>query len=408
MGIIIEQYNITIGDIKDMDFITELNALLGIILFLIILYCINKLLKRVFDIKTFKGKLFCLVATIIIMSILYALFEKPIKYIEGNFVFLYLSTATIIAYTVHKVIRFQIFHKKKYSISQLDYMEGHQFECACADILKANAFKNVTVTQGSGDFGVDILAEKNGYKYAIQCKRYSHKLDNKPIQEVIGGLAYYGCTKGAVMTNQYFTEPAKKLAKINGVELWDRNILQKMSYAHSPQNEKLDRPKNFTADNTEPTYQFAATKEDNLEHNSNVNENETFSDEYVAKKNINLKYSNYSTLLTDLEENQKIYQEYIVAVATNIITYFNTSEVYIHLENIDIKFDTNEVIFEFTLKEQTRISQVKKLLKEIAKYVGVKYVEYVYPTSTPYTIGLKVPLPDYLKQTSTFVYECSK
>lgn len=286
MAIIIERYNITIGDIKDMDFITELNAFLGIILFLIILYCINKLLKRVFDIKTFKGKLFCLVATIVIMSILYALFEKPIKYIEGNFVFLYLSTATIIAYTVHKVIHLQIFYKKKYSISQLDYMEGHQFEYACADILKANAFKNVTVTQGSGDFGVDILAEKNGYKYAIQCKRYSCKLDNKPIQEVIGGLAYYGCTKGAVMTNQYFTEPAKKLAKINDVELWDRNILQKMSYARSPQNEKLDRPKNFTADNTEPTYQSAATKEDNLEPNSNVNENEAFSDEYVAEKTL--------------------------------------------------------------------------------------------------------------------------
>ena len=118
--------------------------------------------------------------------------------------------------------------KIKYSLSQLDNMEGHQFEHACANILRANGYKKVEVTKASGDFGVDILAEKNGVKYAIQCKRYSHKLDNTPIQEVIGGLACYNCSKGAVMTNQYFTEPAQQLAKINNVELWDRDVLQDM------------------------------------------------------------------------------------------------------------------------------------------------------------------------------------
>ena len=62
----------------------------------------------------------------------------------------------------------------------------------------------------------------------MQCKRYSHKLDNKPIQEVKAWLAYYHCDISAVMTNQYFTEPAKELARINGVKLWDRNALSKM------------------------------------------------------------------------------------------------------------------------------------------------------------------------------------
>lgn len=120
------------------------------------------------------------------------------------------------------------FIRRKYTLKQLDGLEGHRFEYACADILKMNGFKNVKVTQGSGDYGVDIIAYKNGKKYAVQCKRYSHKLDNKPIQEVKAGLAYYNCDIGAVMTNQYFTEPAKELARINGVKLWDRNALSKM------------------------------------------------------------------------------------------------------------------------------------------------------------------------------------
>lgn len=113
-------------------------------------------------------------------------------------------------------------------MKQLDKMDGHQFEYACADILKANGYKHVKVTRGSGDFGVDVIAEKDKVRYAIQCKRYNHKLDNTPIQEVVGGLAYYQCDKGAVMTNQYFTEPAKQIAQVNDIELLDRDTLSHM------------------------------------------------------------------------------------------------------------------------------------------------------------------------------------
>ena len=117
---------------------------------------------------------------------------------------------------------------RKYTLKQLDEMDGHQFEYACADILKATGYKHVKVTRSSGDFGVDIIAEKDKVRYAIQCKRYNHKLDNTPIQEVVGGLAYYQCDKGAVMTNQYFTEPAKQLAQVNDIELLDRDTLSHM------------------------------------------------------------------------------------------------------------------------------------------------------------------------------------
>lgn len=117
---------------------------------------------------------------------------------------------------------------RKYTLKQLDKMDGHQFEYACADILKANGYKHVKVTRSSGDFGVDIIAEKDKVRYAIQCKRYNHKLDNTPIQEVVGGLAYYQCDKGAVMTNQYFTEPAKQLAQVNDIKLLDRDTLSHM------------------------------------------------------------------------------------------------------------------------------------------------------------------------------------
>lgn len=138
--------------------------------------------------------------------------------------------AIVIAVVVFLSMVCTIYRKfhRKYTLKQLDKMDGHQFEYACADILKANGYKHVKVTRSSGDFGVDVIAEKDKVRYAIQCKRYNHKLDNTPIQEVVGGLAYYQCDKGAVMTNQYFTEPAKQLAQVNDIELLDRDTLSHM------------------------------------------------------------------------------------------------------------------------------------------------------------------------------------
>lgn len=111
---------------------------------------------------------------------------------------------------------------------EIDNMDGHAFEHWCAAALKANRFTNVSVTKGSGDQGVDVLAQKDGIKYAIQCKCYSRKLTNKPVQEVYTGKDYYGCEVGVVMTNSYFTSGAIDLAKSVGVELWDRTTIAKM------------------------------------------------------------------------------------------------------------------------------------------------------------------------------------
>lgn len=110
----------------------------------------------------------------------------------------------------------------------VDLMEGHQFEYWCANLLKKNGFIDVVVTPGSGDQGVDITAKKDGIHYAIQCKCYSSDLGNKPVQEVYAGKEMYCCQVGVVMTNRYFTDGAKALAKQTRVLLWDRDKLQEM------------------------------------------------------------------------------------------------------------------------------------------------------------------------------------
>ena len=97
---------------------------------------------------------------------------------------------------------------------------GHQFEYICADILRRDGFVNVIVTPGSGDQGADILAWRNGYKYAIQCKFYSKPVGNSAVQEVYAAKAMYDCHVAAVMTNSTFTPGAVQLAQKTGVQLW--------------------------------------------------------------------------------------------------------------------------------------------------------------------------------------------
>lgn len=118
----------------------------------------------------------------------------------------------------------------KDNLSDIDNMEGHEFEHWCANLLRENGFSNVEVTRGSGDQGVDILAQKDGIKYAVQCKCYSKDLGNKPVQEVNAGKTIYHCQIGAVMTNRYFTQGAKEAAEATGVLLWDRDSLNQMLF----------------------------------------------------------------------------------------------------------------------------------------------------------------------------------
>lgn len=118
--------------------------------------------------------------------------------------------------------------RRRRAAGDIDQMEGREFEFFCAALLEENGFQEVEVTRGSGDFGVDVLAQKDGITYAIQCKRYQSPVGVEAVLNTYGGRDYYGCMVGAIMTNQYFTEPAVKAADRLHILLWDRGYLDSM------------------------------------------------------------------------------------------------------------------------------------------------------------------------------------
>lgn len=114
----------------------------------------------------------------------------------------------------------------KTMLSRLDEMDGTQFEQFCAKILSNNGFQKVKITSTSGDYGIDILAEKDDITYGIQCKRYGGKVGNHAVQEALSGASYYHCMVAVVLTNNYFTPAAIETAQKTNVLLWDRDKLK--------------------------------------------------------------------------------------------------------------------------------------------------------------------------------------
>lgn len=142
-----------------------------------------------------------------------------VTYIVGLIIFLCVVVIAIIFFIkkYHRVIP-----------EHFDTLEGHEFEYYCAELLRKKGFIDVEVTKGSGDYGADILAEKDGVTYAIQCKCYTAPIGVKAIQEAYAGRDYYDRMVGAVLTNQYFTTPAVDAAKKLKILLWDRGYLESM------------------------------------------------------------------------------------------------------------------------------------------------------------------------------------
>ena len=143
-------------------------------------------------------------------------------------------------------------------------VEIHDFEYFCADLLKYDGFSHISVTKGSNDQGVDIIAYKDGQKCAIQCKRYNNTLGNKPVQEVNTGRAIYGCSRAIVLTNNYFTKGAIEASSATGVILWDRRKLDALIRAkqHSIGTKQLIRAKQQSAGLKKPV-SFVTNGENN-------------------------------------------------------------------------------------------------------------------------------------------------
>jgi len=106
-------------------------------------------------------------------------------------------------------------------LSDIDNMDGVAFERYIGNLLEHKGF-SVEYTPVTDDKGVDIIATRDGIRYAIQIKRYSSAISRRAVSDAVAGKSYCDCDIPMVITNNYFTKGAEELAKATRCKLIDR------------------------------------------------------------------------------------------------------------------------------------------------------------------------------------------
>ena len=167
-----------------------------------------------------------------LLKLMLYLLIKPIKLLLSFSFYLLKFIWLLSNYSMrllHSLIK-RLFKKKPSNpalstLAEIDKMSGYKFEEFMKHVYEQLGY-SVYHTPKSGDQGADlILTSKEKKRIAVQVKRYSGKVSNSA---VVAAKGFYKCTEGIVVTNSYFTDSARQLAKANFIDLVDRNELEKM------------------------------------------------------------------------------------------------------------------------------------------------------------------------------------
>ena len=84
------------------------------------------------------------------------------------------------------------------------------------------------LSEDSNEIASDLIIKKGARKYIVQTKLKDNNVGVKAIHEVIWEVRNYEANGAIIITNQYFTSSAKKLAKSKDIKLIDRDELINM------------------------------------------------------------------------------------------------------------------------------------------------------------------------------------
>ena len=109
-------------------------------------------------------------------------------------------------------------------IEEIDQMSGVAFERRLAYLFRSAGY-HVEQTRARGDYGADLVLERNGLRTVVQAKRWTKNVGVKAVQEAVAAKPMYRCECAMVVANRYFTQRARRLAEANNVTLWNRDDL---------------------------------------------------------------------------------------------------------------------------------------------------------------------------------------
>lgn len=133
------------------------------------------------------------------------------------------EAATLVdAYTAREIAR----QKQATPLAQIDPLELTPigYERHCAELLRERGW-TVRETPATRDGGADFVAERHGIRLVAQCKRYSHPVGNKAVQEVNSAVKLYNGNVACVIAPNGYTRQAQREATGLSVHLLHHSAL---------------------------------------------------------------------------------------------------------------------------------------------------------------------------------------
>jgi restriction system protein len=121
----------------------------------------------------------------------------------------------------------------KSGIHDIDKMDGRQFEHYLGLLFKSQGYK-VELTRAAGDYGADLVIQKDGKRIVVQAKRYSKNVGIEAVQQAQASIAHYKAHEAWVVSNRDYTDAARNLASSNSVRLINREMLIEMILKMNP------------------------------------------------------------------------------------------------------------------------------------------------------------------------------
>ena len=130
---------------------------------------------------------------------------------------------TIAIKVIFRILKY--FKRNNPNMAAIDNMTGLEFEHYVVGLLKSLGYNHVRLTE-KYDYGIDIIAIKDGITWGIQVKRYSGLVKANAVRQVVTALKKYHCDRAMVVTNSSkFSQVAEELARANDCVLIDRDSL---------------------------------------------------------------------------------------------------------------------------------------------------------------------------------------
>jgi HJR/Mrr/RecB family endonuclease len=156
--------------------------------------------------------------------LIFAWVNKPLfwKMLLWGVAFFGIFIAIAIFIKRSKVHKQSQWHTDRELLDWLKELKPWEFEKYIAELFTKLGYKT-TVTGGGYDRGIDVMAEKDGLKHYIQCKKYiTSTVGVSEIRDFYGAIAdHLAQAKGFFITTNNFTLEAERFAEDKPIELID-------------------------------------------------------------------------------------------------------------------------------------------------------------------------------------------